>query len=139
MQSNKVLWIGGIIVIAFIVWIVAAGSNSGPAPLDAFASCLTEKGATYYGAFWCPNCQKQNAMFGKSKKLVNYVECSTPDSKGQLQVCIDAGITNYPTWDFPPIAPATTTTRVIGVQELETLSQMTGCVLSGSGAATTTP
>ncbi len=129
MQGNKVLWIGTIIVIIFIGWIAMSSTSSGPGPLDAFASCLTEKGAKYYGAFWCPNCQKQNNLLGKSKKLVDYVECSTPDGQGQLQVCKDAGITNYPTWDFAPTSTATTTTRVIGVQELSALAQATGCEL----------
>ncbi len=39
-------------------------------------------------------------MFGKSAKLLPYVECSEPNGKGQLSVCTDAGVTGYPTWQF---------------------------------------
>jgi|SRR3989344_1319881 len=131
MKNNWVLYGGAIIVVAFIVLIVSSSRGGGVAnpQMDAFASCLTEKGATYYGAFWCPNCAKQNQKFGNSKKLVNYVECSTPDGKGQLQVCKDAGIKNYPTWEFPPTPGTTTPSRLIGTQELATLAAKTGCEL----------
>jgi hypothetical protein len=93
-----------------------------PAALDQFAQCLTEAGATYYGAFWCPNCQRQGQMFGKSKKYVNYIECSTP-SKQQKEVCTEAGITGYPTWRFPD------GTELSGTQALQTLAEKTSCEL----------
>ncbi len=67
---------------------------------DAFATCLKDKGATFYGAFWCPHCQAQKKLFGSSVKLLPYVECSTPDGSGQLQACIDKQIKSYPTWVF---------------------------------------
>jgi hypothetical protein len=60
---------------------------------DAFAKCLTEKGATMYGAEWCPHCKEQKAVFGNSFKYINYVEC--PDN---TQLCLDKGIQGYPTW-----------------------------------------
>ena len=131
MQNNKILWIGSLIVIVFIAWIALSGSTSDstPSPLDAFAQCLTDKGLKYYGAFWCPNCAKQNALFGKSKKFVNYTECSTPDGQGQLQVCKDAKIMNYPTWEIPAMGEATTSSRLIGTQELSTISQISNCQL----------
>ncbi len=43
-----------------------------------FATCIKDSGAKFYGAFWCSHCQEQKAMFGKSSKLLPYVECSTP-------------------------------------------------------------
>jgi hypothetical protein len=44
--------------------------------------------------------------FGKSAKLLPYIECSSkvPNAEGgydQLQICKDAYITGYPTWEFP--------------------------------------
>ncbi len=96
-----------------IIWIVLAVIVIGaplaywgyymstPGKYDALAQCIADKGAKFYGAFWCPHCQKQKAMFGKSAKLLPYTECSQPSGQGQLQVCTDAGITNYPTWEFP--------------------------------------
>jgi len=92
--------------------------------LDPFIGCLAEKGATFYGAFWCPHCQAQKALLENSAKIADvYVECSTPDMKGQTQVCIEKGVTGYPTWDFADGS------RANGEQTLEELAEKTGCVL----------
>jgi thiol-disulfide isomerase/thioredoxin len=72
-----------------------------PGELDGFAQCLADKGVKFYGAFWCPHCQEQKKLFGKSVKKLPYVECSTPDGAGQLQVCKDLKIEGYPTWILP--------------------------------------
>ena len=95
-----------------------------PGKYDQFATCLKDKGVTFYGAFWCPHCQAQKARFGKSQKYLPYIECSTPDGRGQLQVCIDAGIKTYPTWQF-----GTTSDRVMGEVELVDLASKTQCQL----------
>lgn len=71
-----------------------------PGQYDELAQGIADSGAKFYGAFWCPNCQEQKAQFGKSARLLPYIECSTPDSKGQLKVCADEKITAYPTWIF---------------------------------------
>ena len=92
--------------------------------LDAFAQCLKDKGAIFYGASWCPHCQAQKALFGDSEKLLPYVECSTPDGQSQTQVCADAKIEGYPTWVFADGS------RQSGEQTLEALAQKTGCQLS---------
>lgn len=117
-----------------IVWIVIAvivlgggyfvyAQSQKPGPLDAFAQCLGEKGAKFYGAFWCPHCQNQKAMFGRSQKLLPYVECSTPDGKGQIQACTDIGIKGYPTWRFAD------GTELGGEVALKTLAEKTACEL----------
>lgn len=90
--------------------------------LDTFAQCLTDAGAKFYGAYWCPHCQAQKKLFQNSKMLP-YVECSTPDGKAQTPICIDAKITGYPTWDLAD------GTRLDGEQTLETLSEKTSCAL----------
>lgn len=115
----------------FLFWIVKSNGTSvtDEGDLDGFAQCLTDKGAIFYGAFWCPHCASQKALFGNSIKLVNYVECSTPDGNGQLQICKDKSITNYPTWDLLPYGDATTTTRLTGEISLDELSSKTGCAL----------
>ena len=130
MQNNKVLWIGGLIVVVFIVWIAISGTGPAAAgELDTFATCLKDTGVKFYGAFWCPHCASQKALFGKSVKLLPYIECSTADTKGQLKVCADARVTNYPTWEFPPINGATSTTRLTGEVSLGDLSRMSNCPL----------
>ncbi|MBI5139737.1 hypothetical protein HZA26_03970 [Candidatus Nomurabacteria bacterium] len=90
---------------------------------DAFVSCLKEKGAVFYGAFWCPHCQAQKKMFGSSAKDLPYVECSTLDAKGTTQVCKDKNITGYPTWEFADGS------RLGGEVSLTDLAAKTSCTL----------
>src|SRR5215470_200422 len=61
---------------------------------DAFARCLGDRGLKMYGAFWCPHCKEQKALFRASFKYAPYVECGIEGnaSGGQTQVCKDAGI-----------------------------------------------
>ncbi len=94
-----------------------------PGKYDEFAKCITDSGAKFYGAFWCPHCADQKNIFGKSSKLLPYTECSTPDGKLQLKICTDAKIESYPTWDFVGKE------RQLGVFSFEKLSEFTGCSL----------
>ncbi len=118
---------GGAGVIAFALIAFAIWQNVKPSPYDDFAQCLSDKGIVMYGAWWCPNCANQKKMFEGSFDRVEYIECSTAGSKLTLPVCKDAGISGYPTWRF------TDGTDLRGVQQLETLSEKSGCpVSSGS-------
>lgn len=94
-----------------------------PGKYDAFAQCINDNGTLFYGTFWCPHCQNQKKMFGKSEKFLPYVECSTPNGQGQLQVCTDAGVKGYPTWEFPDGS------RLSGEVPLQTLAEKTNCEL----------
>ncbi|MFZ2484773.1 MAG: hypothetical protein WAX80_00150 [Minisyncoccia bacterium] len=124
MNKNTLIWIIGIVlVVAGVAWLIVTPARTRTGPLDAFATCIKDSGATFYGAFWCPHCQNQKAMFGVSAKLLPYVECSTPDGKGQLSVCKDAGVTGYPTWVFAD------GTRESGEVALEKLGEKTSCEL----------
>jgi len=107
-----------IIFVGFGVW-----NRAQPGKYDGFAQCLADEGAIFYGAFWCPHCQEQKAMFGNSEDLLPYQECSTPSGQDQLAVCDEAGVTGYPTWKF---ANGTT---LSGTQTLATLSAQTNCTL----------
>ena len=119
---KKFIWIiVAIAIVGGLVWLIRTPGK--PGKLDAFAQCISESGAKYYGAFWCPNCKNQEAVFGRSARLLPRIECSTPDGKGQLPVCQEAKITGYPTWDFADGS------RMTGTQELEQLSSSTGCAL----------
>ena len=122
MKGKSIAWIiVMLVIIGGVVWLVRTPGK--PGELDAFAQCIKDSGATYYGAFWCPNCKNQEARFGRSAKLLPRIECSTPDGKGQLQVCKEAKVEGYPTWDFAD------GTREVGNLPLERLSQFTGCSL----------
>jgi|CXWL01.1.fsa_nt_gi thiol-disulfide isomerase/thioredoxin len=127
-MKNNSLIIGGIVVLAlavgaFVYFGESGKTPLGPGALDTFATCLKDRGAIFYGAFWCPHCQATKAMFGTSAKLLPYVECSNPDGKTQTQVCIDKGIKSYPTWVFPDGSELT------GERTLQELSDKTTCAL----------
>jgi|SRR5579859_1529522 len=92
---------------------------------DAFARCLSERGVKMYGAWWCPHCIEQKEKFGASFEYAPYVECGIKgQTQGQSQVCKDADVKHYPTWQFPP-----TGVRVERVFSLDELSDRTGCAL----------
>lgn len=101
-------WVIALIAIVVILgggicWLVSS-QNAKAAKLDAFAICVAESGAKFYGAFWCPHCQSQKAMFhtffSDASKKLPYIECSTPDGNHQLEVCNKENIESYPTWKF---------------------------------------
>jgi hypothetical protein len=92
---------------------------------DAFARCLTERHVLMYGAYWCPHCAEQKEKFGASFKYAPYVECGVPgNTRVEAQVCKDAGIKHFPTWQFPPVGE-----RAEGTLSLEDLSDRSGCPL----------
>jgi len=113
-----------IIVLAIVVALVLLQrASSKPSIYNEFAACLGEKGATFYGAFWCPHCGDQKKAFGRAEEFLPYVECSTPDGQGQTEVCIEKGIESYPTWEFADGS------RVTGEQTMSFLAEKTGCEL----------
>ena len=114
------------LIIVLIVGLVIARNASdrqvstATSKYDAFAECISNAGAKFYGAYWCPHCQDQKKLFENSKKLP-YIECSTPDGKGQTKVCADAGVTGYPTWIFADGS------REDGLLQFDTLAEKTNC------------
>lgn len=125
-KDSKMYLIGGLIaavvIVGLVVYLVKKDAG-GPGPLDGFTTCLKDEGAVFYGTFWCPHCIATKRLFGKSAKLLPYVECSTPDGNAQLKVCADEKIEVYPTWTFKDGS------RLTGEVSLETLSQKTGCLI----------
>lgn len=114
----KIVGLAVVLLLAVIVY----GKNTGwfggaEGKYDSFAKCLTEKGATMYGAEWCSHCKNQKELFGASFKYVNYVEC--PQNP---QLCKDKGVQGYPTWIIND-------NSYVGEKSLEELSLLTGCVL----------
>ena len=127
--TTKYILIGAVLVIVGVIALaifqqspaannVVAGKN-----LDKFAQCLKAKGALFYGAFWCPHCQRQKALFGESVKYLPYIECSKPDGKSQTAVCIAKKIESYPTWIFKD------NSRLTGEIALAELAKKTSCQL----------
>ncbi|MEK7541010.1 MAG: hypothetical protein AAB529_02105 [Patescibacteria group bacterium] len=121
-MKKKILIISIIFVIGFFA-VLLINQQRQPGKFDVFAQCLKEKNAVFYGTFWCSYCQSQKKMFGKSAKYLPYVECSTPDGRGQLTVCKDKKIEGYPAWEFSDGS------RLSGAIPLAQLSEKTGCQL----------
>ncbi|HEY4498185.1 MAG TPA: protein disulfide isomerase family protein [Candidatus Paceibacterota bacterium] len=108
--------IGVLGLVLLVLFAGAWGSKKNAGELDAFAQCLTAKGAVMYGAEWCPHCQNEKAVFGESFRLVKYVEC--PDNP---QLCLETGIQGYPTWTFPDGR------KLVGEQGINKLAEASGC------------
>ncbi len=128
MEQKIILGVVGALIIAaigiFIFVPQAASVSNVPAgKYTEFAQCLNDKGAKFYGAWWCPHCAAQKALFGDAVDKLPYVECSTPDGNTQLPICKDAGVSSYPTWVFADHSTST------GEVPLATLAQKTNCVL----------
>lgn len=129
MTRKKLYIILGCIVGAVFVYAVVKANSGVPGQYDAFAQCITEKGAKMFGAYWCPHCQNQKKQFGKSFSKVTYIECAQPGNpNAQVKECVDAKISGYPTWEFADGS------RVEGEMSLEALAEKTGCQLENASS-----
>jgi thiol-disulfide isomerase/thioredoxin len=99
--------------------------HSGPGKYDSLAKCIKARGAIFYGAFWCPHCQRTKGLFGSSAQYLPYVECSTPDGQGQVPACKEKGIESYPTWVRPDGA------TMNGEHPIEEWAAFSGCTIDG--------
>jgi len=90
------------VIVALMVFLTTVEKKGAVSEDDlaSLATCLTDSGAKFYGAFWCGHCQSQKRAFGDAASLLPYIECSTEDGSGQLPICEAAGITSYPSWEF---------------------------------------
>lgn len=85
---------------------------------QALANHLKARGAIFFGAWWCPACTQQKALFGKQAGAqLPYVECT--DAKDGAR-CSAAGVRAFPTWDMPGKE------RLVGVQSVEELARWSG-------------
>jgi hypothetical protein len=111
-----------VLILAAFALAIYLGFRQRHKSYDDFARCISAKGARMYGAFWCPHCEEQKELFGSSFQYVNYVECGVKgDVRAQTQVCKDAGIKHYPTWEFADKS------RVEGKKSFQYLSEQTTC------------
>lgn len=85
------------------------------------AQHLSASGAKFYGAYWCPHCADQKAMFGQAAALLPYIECDPRSPVGRPQVCAAAGVRAYPTWEIQG-------QHYEGVLTLDELARLSGYV-----------
>jgi hypothetical protein len=121
-EPRQTIVIAAVIVLAFACVYYFARLR-GSTRYDAFAKCLTEKQVKMYGLYWCTHCAEQKELFGASFKQVTYIECGIKGSRDEQPACKDAGVKNFPTWQFPDGS------RKEGSQSLQILSQQSGCGL----------
>lgn len=97
----------------------AVTTESGTAEVE-FARYLRDIGARTFGAYWCPHCYSQKQLFGREAfEIVEYVECDPRGENAKPQVCQEAGIRAYPTWEING--------RLYeGVRELDDLAELSG-------------
>ena len=119
----------GVVLVAGIIWLIAAYGGTSSGRWNTFAKCLAEKKITMYGDYRCPHCQNEKRAFGDSFKYVPYVECTQEPGR-----CAQMGVKGYPTWIFedqmsPPGSAGQTARRLAGEQGLTKLSQASGCLL----------
>ncbi|PZV16401.1 MAG: hypothetical protein DCF22_05435 [Leptolyngbya sp.] len=88
--------------------------------LTDLALHLKKINAKMYGAYWCPHCQHQKEMFGKSAiQSINYIECDPRGANAKPSLCKAAKVTGYPTWEING-------KQYVGVQSLEELAKWSG-------------
>jgi len=90
-----------LIVVIGVLHVAQAGLLVRPEDprMKALADQLSARGAKFYGASWCPNCQTQKELFGRSAERLPYVECSPNGRNGAVAfACVSANVTAYPTW-----------------------------------------
>ncbi|MGF1538361.1 MAG: vitamin K epoxide reductase family protein [Elainellaceae cyanobacterium] len=87
----------------------AAVAGEVPPPIEttsgeseiALAQHLSDIGAKKYSAYWCPHCHEQQRLFGREAfDYINYVECAPDGYNAQPQLCRDAGIQGFPSWEI---------------------------------------
>jgi uncharacterized membrane protein len=91
--------------------------------LKGLAMHLSETGARFYGAYWCPTCQRQKALFEASVDRLPYVECTPNGREGVRNFdCVARDVNEYPTW----IIGGRRHTGLITVEQLAALSGYRG-------------
>jgi glutaredoxin len=122
-SSSARKMITAVLIVAAFAVVIYVGMRKRGSRLDSFAKCLAGKQVKMYGAYWCPHCADQEAMFEASFKYIPYVECGVPGSRDEAPLCKDAGIKHFPTWQFDDGE------RREGTQSLPSLGLKTGCSL----------
>ena len=92
-------------------------NNENTGSLDSFAECLAEKGVILFINEGCPYCAKQKEIFGNSVQYLDIVKCEEYGG-----TCSENKIDRVPTWLING-------EKYVGVQTLESLSEISGCVL----------
>lgn len=120
-RSPILALIGGLAILGLVTTgcSPSAGDAANPSYEERLAEHLTARDATMYGAYWCPHCSDQKAMFGDAVEDIQYIECDPEGENAQPQLCREKNIQGFPTWEidgeFYP-----------GTRSLEELAELSG-------------
>jgi glutaredoxin len=94
-------------------------THSGSAE-NALAQHLAKRGIKFYGAYWCPHCQRQKALFGQEAlQYLPYIECAPGGQNSQRQLCKEKNIKLFPSWEIDGKV-------VTGTRSLKDLAEISG-------------
>ena len=110
-----------VVIISSLLLLAGCGEPAAPGKYAAVAKCLTEKGVIMYGAYWCPHCANQKKAFGSDVQFIKYQECDPKGAGGDKELCLKAGVSNFPTWGFPGQG------NLVGEQTIPDLAKMANC------------
>lgn len=114
----------GVAAVVAAIFLLAGYAASAPKSAaetytEGLARHLGATGAKFYGAYWCPHCADQKAMFGRAAELLAYIECDPRSPIGQTAVCEEHQIRAFPTWEIAG-------QRLEGVLSLQDLARLSG-------------
>lgn len=115
-----------LVVVVGLLWVLDQQEAPKREAYANLAQCLSEEAVTFYGAFWCPACAQQKAMFDGAVKKLPYLECSEPD-RTRNELCAEREIADYPVWEF--VREDDALYRCVGIVSPEVLAHLSGCPL----------
>ncbi|MEQ8847590.1 peptidylprolyl isomerase [Botrimarina sp.] len=95
--------------------------------LVALARAISDSGAQFFGAAWCPFCTDQKELFDDGGQFLPFREVTGPD-RTPNDLAEENEIENYPTWVF---ADGTRVERVMSPAELAAAAGVTATVADG--------
>ena len=128
LQPPRLAALAGLVAAATVGLSFAAFNAAGPASpyQEALARHLSDTGARFYGAYWCPACREQKRLFGNAASALPYVECDAAGAGARPDLCTQANVRTFPTWTIGG-------NRREGVTSLDTLATLSGFTPPAAG------
>ncbi|HEY3249038.1 MAG TPA: vitamin K epoxide reductase family protein [bacterium] len=124
-RAPGITWAWGTLAAAVSIALLLGGYAVSAPPIagavyaEGLAKHLAASGAVFYGAYWCPHCADQKAMFGPAAKYLPYVECDPRGTRADPQLCAAKQVKGFPTWEIAG-------QRLEGVVSLGELARLSG-------------
>lgn len=103
-----------ILIVLILGLILISGCTSNNVVSEKTTKCIANK-STLYIKSGCPDCKKQEELFGENFKYLNIIDCKDEPAK-----CVEADIVRIPTWII-------NNTKIVGFQSIKELKELTGC------------